>query len=101
MMVELLELMKGRKSFEYYYSSLAIAGDKDDIGFFSNFGRGTVIEKNARIKSGLIKKVRSHSGYLQNRKGEWIAFSMIANNFNGNHKKIDTIHKKVLIMLAQ
>ncbi len=101
MMVELLVKMTGHKSFDAFYNSMAVAGNKDDIGYFKNWGQGTLIENNARIKSGTINRVKSHSGYVRDRKGRLIAFSMIANNYKGRAKNINNMHKKILIALAK
>lgn len=101
MMTQLLKVMKTKKSFKVFYNSLALAGDKDDLGYFKKFGRNTIIEKKCRIKSGLIQGVRSHSGYLTAKSGKLIAFSFIANNFTEHYSKIDKIHEALLIRLAE
>lgn len=100
LMVQLLSMNTTMFYFDDFYNSLAVAGLKTDRGFFKNFGTGTVIENNARIKSGLIDRVRSHSGYVTDQSGRRIAFSMIANNHAGNFRKIDSIHKELMILLA-
>ncbi len=100
-MTELLIYMTKQKTFDSFYNSLAVAGLSTDPGFFSNYGKDTPIADNARIKSGLITGVRSESGYLKDRKGRLIAFSMIANNYSGKYKQVDEIHKKVMILLAE
>ena len=100
-MVELLEFMTKNEFFEPFYNSLAVAGDPADISSFSNFGTRTAIEKNARIKSGTIGGVKSHSGYLKDRSGRMIAFSFIANNFSGASYLITDIHKDLMIRLAE
>jgi len=100
-MVELLTFMANRASFEYFYNSLSIAGDEDDEGSFNSFGKGTAISNNARIKSGYLSNIRSHSGYVRDRTGRLIAFSFIANNFHGSTSVINNIHKKLMIELAK
>jgi len=100
-MVKLLEFMTHQPTFSDFYRSLAIVGDKQDIGYFRNFGSHTILADNARIKSGLLTKVRSHSGYLRDRAGRLIAFSMIANNYTGNYHRIDRIHKEIMLRLAE
>ena len=100
-MVELLKFIANRPSFKSYYNSLAVAGDEDDEGSFNNFGNGTIIENNARIKSGFISNIRSHSGYVHNRSGRLIAFSFIANNYHGSTGTINKIHKDLIIKLAE
>jgi D-alanyl-D-alanine carboxypeptidase/D-alanyl-D-alanine-endopeptidase (penicillin-binding protein 4) len=100
MMTDLLIANTHRNWFPEFYRSLAVAGKKDDAGYFTRFGKGTPLENNARIKGGFIGGVRSHSGYLKTRSGKLIAFSLIANNFTCKVKKINKIHEKILIMLS-
>ena len=101
MMTELLAAMTRHPEFDAFYNSLAVAGDPDDPGFFSNWGSGTAMANNARVKSGLISRVRSHSGYVRDKKGRLIAFSMIANNYSGSLSNINNIHKNLIIELAE
>ncbi|MCB0284154.1 MAG: D-alanyl-D-alanine carboxypeptidase/D-alanyl-D-alanine-endopeptidase [Calditrichaeota bacterium] len=100
-MTELLAVMFKHPEFQSFYNSMAVAGDKDDEGFFSNWGSGTAMANNARIKSGLINRVRSHSGYVKDKKGRMIVFSLIANNYKGFVKNINNIHKNIIIDLAE
>lgn len=99
--VEFLEYMYKSKSFDAFYNSLGITGDKDDIAAFGNYGTGTSLEKNGRIKSGFIGGVRSHSGYIKDKNGRMIAFSFIANNYNGSSSNISKIHEKIMIELSE
>jgi len=101
MMVRLLQRLPDKPYFDSFYRSLAVAGDEKDIGYFKYFGKGTRLAKNARIKSGLIQNVRSHSGYLRDRSGRMIVFSLIANHFTVDYKVIDRIHQQVLESLAE
>ncbi len=101
MMVDLLEMLTKKKYFDSFYNSLAVVGDPADIGFFKSMGRGTAIEKNAHIKSGVITGVRAYSGYLKDKKGRTIVFSLVANNFNGEGSDVSFVHKKIMIELAK
>ena len=101
MMVDLLDILTKKNYFDAFYNSLAVVGDPNDISYFKNTGRGTVIEKNARVKSGVIQGVRAYSGYLKNMSGRTIAFSLIANNFDGSGSRVSTIHKNIMIELAK
>lgn len=101
MMVELLEMITKKEYFNAFYNSLAVVGDPTDISSFKTMGRGTEIEKNAHIKSGVISGVRAYSGYLKDRKGRTIIFSLIANNFNGEGSDVSFVHKKIMIELAR
>ncbi len=101
MMTDLLTAVNKKSYFKDFYNSLSIAGNSKDDGTFRSFGKGTILENNARIKSGYITGVRSHSGYLRTRSGKFIAFSIIANNFNCEVREINKIHKNLLILIAQ
>ncbi len=101
MMVRLLAYMTSRPTFEAYYNSLSVAGDPEDIGYMKSVGRGTAAAENVRAKTGLIDRVRSHSGYVRTRSGRLLCFSMIANNFTGSYRKIDRLHEKLMIALAE
>ncbi|MEO8398403.1 MAG: D-alanyl-D-alanine carboxypeptidase/D-alanyl-D-alanine-endopeptidase [Ignavibacteriaceae bacterium] len=100
-MVKLLSFMTKQKTFHSFYNSLGIAGDPNDISFYKNMGANTKAANNARIKSGLINGVRSHSGYVEDLKGRMIAFSFIANNFSGTTSDINKLHEKLLILLSE
>jgi serine-type D-Ala-D-Ala carboxypeptidase/endopeptidase (penicillin-binding protein 4) len=100
-MVNLLTNITSKNYYPAFYNSLAVVGDPNDIGYFRNTGIGTEIEKNAHIKSGVIEKVRAYSGYLKDRNGRTIAFSMIANNFNGSGSAVSNVHKNLMIELAK
>ncbi|HOJ19221.1 MAG TPA: D-alanyl-D-alanine carboxypeptidase/D-alanyl-D-alanine-endopeptidase [Ignavibacteriaceae bacterium] len=95
----ILTFMTKQKDFEAYYNSFPIAGVKTDPGGFKTFGIGTPIENNARIKSGTIHGVRSFSGYISNKSGKLISFSMISNNYTGSSREIDELYKEILLLL--
>lgn len=99
-MVKLLSFIAKQKFFNSFYNSLGIAGDPNDIGYFKTYGANTILAYNARIKDGLITGVRSHSGYLRDRSGKLIAFSLIANNFTCHTSVINKIHKQIMLLLA-
>ncbi len=101
MMTDLLIANTHRSWFPAFYRSLAIAGVKNDPGYFTKFGKGTPLKNNARIKGGFISGVRSQSGYLKTRSGRMVAFSLITNNFTCKVKKINKIYEKILIMLSK
>jgi len=100
MVADLLRKMTIQPFFGAYYNSFSVAGNAMDDGVYKNFGTGTILQNNARLKSGTLYRIRSHSGYLRDRDGRLIAFSMIANNYDGSISKIDAIHKKIMLMLA-
>jgi D-alanyl-D-alanine carboxypeptidase/D-alanyl-D-alanine-endopeptidase (penicillin-binding protein 4) len=100
MMVKLLSKMTHQPTFRSYYNSFSVAGNKNDDGVYKYFGKGTILQNNARLKSGTLYRIRSHSGYLKDKNGRLIAFSMIANNYDGSLNRIEKVHKKIMMMLA-
>ena len=101
MMTNLLEMVSKQKYFKSFYNSLPVLGDPNDISNYKFLGRGTELEKNARIKSGSSTGVRAYSGYLKDKKGRAIIFSLIANNYNGEGSEVSFVHKKIMIELAR
>ncbi len=101
MMVDVLSLAFKKSNFPTFYNSLGVTGDPDDISYYSKYGLGTELAYNGRIKSGLINNVRSHSGYIKDRNGKTIVFSLIANNYNGSTSAIDKIHINIMVELAR
>jgi len=99
--VQFLDYMYNSKSFVPFYNSLGITGDVEDIAAFGNYGKGTSLEKNGRVKSGFIGGVRSHQGYVKNKDGRTISFSFIANNYEGSSSAVSKIHEKIMIELAE
>ena len=100
-LVDLLGVMKTDPYFDYFYDSLPIAGDPNDSGTLKNFCTGTEAAGNVHAKTGSHVRVRSHSGYVHDRSGHLIAFSMIANDYNGSPRKIYDNHEKLMIALAR
>jgi len=100
LLVKLLGFNYHQKYFPEFYNSLGIAGDKNDFSYFGKYGENTNVANNARIKDGYIQNVRSHTGYIKTKSGKMIAFSFIANNYNGSSRKVNNAHLKILIELA-
>lgn len=68
------------KTFDYFYSSLAIAG-KD--GTLRNRMIGTEAEKNVHAKTGTLNSVSSLTGYAVSRDNELLIFYIAMNGFGG------------------
>ena len=98
--VNLLSAMKKKSTFNDFYNSLPIAGDSTDIGGIKKLCVGTNAANNLRAKTGGHDRVRAHSGYVHNQSGELIAFSMIAKDYKASSRKIDKLHEKIMIQLA-
>ena len=97
---KLLSIMSKQKNFDIYYNSFSTVGDTTDIGYLQKFGLDSNVQNNARIKTGYINGVRSHSGYVHSKSGKLITFSLIVNNYNCSVSDINKLHEKVVKSLA-
>ncbi|MFA7630175.1 MAG: D-alanyl-D-alanine carboxypeptidase/D-alanyl-D-alanine-endopeptidase [Candidatus Neomarinimicrobiota bacterium] len=97
---DFLSAMTARKSFSDFYQGFARAGDSNDYGHVVTFARNTDAANNARVKTGYIGGVRSHTGYVSTRSGRLIAFSCIANNYHCKTKEITALHERIVAALA-
>ncbi len=81
-LAQLLYLMARQEErlFHPFYESLPEAGRS---GSLKNVLRGTAAEGRLRAKSGTLERVRAYSGYATARNGRLLAFSIIANNYEG------------------
>ena len=95
-----LSAMTKRPVFPDFYKTFATAGDDGDFGYVVYFGKDTPAAKNAKVKTGYIGGVRSHTGYVSTQSGRMIAFSLIANNYHCKTKEVTRIHEQVVVALA-
>jgi len=95
---QILKEMSKDKNFDSFFNSLPIAGKTGSLASMCN---GTFAENNLRAKSGYITRVRSYTGYVKNKKGELICFSVIANNFSGSPSDIKNKLEKILVAIAE
>ncbi len=75
-LVDMLKYAHSQAWFDDLYEILPIAGKDGTLR--TNF-TGTSVVNNMHGKSGLLKGVRSYTGYVHNRSGQLIAFAVIAN----------------------
>ena len=82
-LARLLRLMARQEAYLFspFYESLPEAGRQ---GSLKNVLKGTAAEGRLRAKSGTLERVRAYSGYATARNGRLLAFSVIANNFEGS-----------------
>jgi D-alanyl-D-alanine carboxypeptidase/D-alanyl-D-alanine-endopeptidase (penicillin-binding protein 4) len=95
-----LSAMSRRECFGDFFNTFATAGDGDDYGYVVYFARNTPAAENARVKTGYIGGVRSHTGYVSTRSGRLVAFSCIANNYHCKTGAITDLHEQVVVALA-
>jgi D-alanyl-D-alanine carboxypeptidase/D-alanyl-D-alanine-endopeptidase (penicillin-binding protein 4) len=52
-------------------------------------------------KTGTLANVRALSGYLQRPSGEWLAFSILVNNFNGPGTEVRGAMDRICTLLLE
>jgi D-alanyl-D-alanine carboxypeptidase/D-alanyl-D-alanine-endopeptidase (penicillin-binding protein 4) len=96
--VQILSKMVKDKNFDAFYKSLPIAGKSGSLG---NIGDGTFAENNLRAKSGYISMARGYAGYVKNRKGDLLCFSVLVNNYECSPTEMKRKLEKLLIAIAE
>lgn len=97
-LVKILAYMKQSKNFELFYQSLPVAGKS---GTVKSVGLGSVLEGNARIKSGYMTRARSYAGYIKTKSNKTVGFAFIVNNFNCSPQVMKKKMEKLMIKLAE
>lgn len=80
-----------------FAASLPVAGSDDALARF----RGTAADGKVRAKNGSMTGVRALSGYVTTAGGETLAFSILANNFEGPAAVITSATDAVVVKLAE
>ena len=98
MLVQLLEGMASRTDvFPLFYRSLPVAG-RD--GTLESRMRGTPAEGNLHAKTGTISGACSLSGYVTDRDGEMLVFSMMMQNYIGSARRYRYAQDRIGALLA-
>jgi D-alanyl-D-alanine carboxypeptidase/D-alanyl-D-alanine-endopeptidase (penicillin-binding protein 4) len=77
--VKLLTIMAKHRCAAQFYDALPIAGVD---GTLKSRFRGTFAEKNVHAKTGSLRYVNTISGYVTDRGGEKLVFSVMLNNYS-------------------
>lgn len=91
-------IKKDNALFNSFYDSLPIAGKS---GSLRNRLKGTVAQGNLRAKSGGLNRVRSYTGLAKNKKGKWVSFCMIVNNYSGSSGPVLKRMEKVMKTICE
>lgn len=97
-MANILRIARGEPYFNAFYSSLPVAGRSGSLGTLCV---GTCAENNLRAKSGYINRARGYTGYVKNRKGEELIFSMIANNYDCSPTEMKKKMERIMVLIAE
>lgn len=93
----LIEVLKSayhdRKVFNYFYNSLAVAGDDGTLNY--RFKKSN-LKCKVFAKTGTLDNVSSLTGYAFLDNGKKIAFSIIYNNFTTSNRNIKKYEEKLL-----
>lgn len=94
---QILRSIAKEKTFFHFYNSLPVAGKSGSLG---GLCEGTVAENNLRAKSGYITGARGYCGYVKNKKGEQLSFSVLANNYECSPTEMKRKLEKILVAIA-
>jgi D-alanyl-D-alanine carboxypeptidase/D-alanyl-D-alanine-endopeptidase (penicillin-binding protein 4) len=84
--------------FESLYESFPNAGID---GSLAGRMKRTLAENNVHAKTGTLSGVSSLSGYVKNKKGNMIAFSILVQNYVGSSKQARDFIDKVCEIIAE
>lgn len=94
--VALLQFMRGHEHHGVFRESLPVAGVD---GTLRNRFRGTPAAGNVRAKTGTLRYVNTLSGYMTNRAGENLVFSLMLNNYDGDGARAAL--DRIVVLLAE
>jgi D-alanyl-D-alanine carboxypeptidase/D-alanyl-D-alanine-endopeptidase (penicillin-binding protein 4) len=93
---ELLRVMHDHRHGEVFRESLGVGGRDGTIE-----NRLKEIEGRVYAKTGYIGGVRSLSGYIHTRRGEWLVFSILYNKIPGTVKPYEALQDETLRYLYE
>lgn len=97
-LVFVLNYMKNKSSFSgNFIHSLPVAGVS---GSLENFGKGTILEKNFRGKSGSMTRVMGYAGYLTTLSGKELAIAVIVNNYSSSNAEMRKMLEELMVSVA-
>jgi serine-type D-Ala-D-Ala carboxypeptidase/endopeptidase (penicillin-binding protein 4) len=95
--VQLLRFMYGSPARENFLSILPVGGQD---GTLSSRFLGADMAGRVHAKTGSLSHVSALSGYAQRRRGDWIAFSILVNNYNGPVSEVRAVMDKICELLV-
>ncbi len=84
--------------FSAFEASLPVAGRSGSLKYVL---RGTAAEGRLLAKTGTLERVRALTGYLNARSGKKLAFSVIANRYEGSGGAMRKAMERFLLRLCQ
>jgi D-alanyl-D-alanine carboxypeptidase/D-alanyl-D-alanine-endopeptidase (penicillin-binding protein 4) len=96
--VKLLLAMASKPDFKAYYDSLPIAGID---GTLKHRMIGTPAAGNVHAKTGTVRYCHCLSGYVTNKSGHLLAFSILNNNFLCTDDQVNQIQDAIMNKLVE
>ncbi|HVA98116.1 MAG TPA: D-alanyl-D-alanine carboxypeptidase/D-alanyl-D-alanine-endopeptidase [Bacteroidia bacterium] len=84
--------------FSAFYRSLPVAGK---TGSLHNMLKHTFAEGNMHAKSGYVSRDRSYAGYVNDKNGNLICFSIIANNYECSASEMKKKMERIMLRIAE
>lgn len=85
------------KWFPTFSTTLALAGRSGNL---KDKFKGTAAEGRLFAKSGSLSRVRSYVGFAKNKKGQWFAFAILVNNYEGSGTEIRQKMEKLMLAIC-
>lgn len=95
--VALLRYMYASPQRENFLSMLPVGGQDGTLN--SRF-MDAALAGRIHAKTGSLSHVSALSGYAQRRKGDWIAFSILVNNYNGPTGEVRAVMDKICELMV-
>lgn len=89
---------KDKTLYDSFYTSLPDAGKTGSLKYMF---KGTAAIGKLKAKSGGMSRVRSYTGYARSKSGTLLAFSIIANNFEGSSSTVRKKMEKVMLSMCE
>lgn len=86
-----------QSNFGAFSASLPISGKS---GTLKTFADNTSAEGKIFAKSGSMYKVRSYSGYVRSKNGDYLAFCVMVNNYSCGSAEIKSILEKLAVYMV-
>jgi D-alanyl-D-alanine carboxypeptidase/D-alanyl-D-alanine-endopeptidase (penicillin-binding protein 4) len=95
---QLLRYMFGGPQRENWVGLLPVGGED---GTLNTRFAGTAAANRIHAKTGSLSHVAALSGYAQKADGGWVAFSILANNFNGPAAEVRGVMDKICGLMVE
>ncbi len=96
--VKLLRSMYGSPARESWISLLPVGGQDGTLS--GRFGEAGAVGR-VHAKTGSLAHVSALSGYVARRGGNWVAFSILVNNFNGHAADVRGIMDRICATIME